>query len=186
MNIFYLDNDPRKCAEMHVDKHVVKMILEYAQLLSTAHRVLDGEEYVGQSQSGRKIKRWKLNDTLRDNALYKATHVNHPSATWVRQSNNNYTWLFRLFQELLVEYTHRYQRDHACNQLVSFLRFPPDKIPINCLTQPTLAMPDIYKVPDDSRESYRNYYLSVKKHMAKWKNRNVPDWWNVDAVQSTL
>ena len=42
MNIFYLHNDPKICAEMHNDKHCIKMILEYAQLLSTAHRVLDG------------------------------------------------------------------------------------------------------------------------------------------------
>jgi hypothetical protein len=182
MNIFYLDNNPRKCAEMHLDKHVVKMILEYAQLLSTAHRVLDGEEYIGQSQSGRKATRWKLNDTLKDDVLYKATHINHPSAVWVRQSNNNYTWLFCLFQELLVEYTHRYGKHHSCERLVYFLRLPPNNIPIGYWTQPTPAMPDIYKVHSNSRESYRNYYLGAKKDMAKWKNRNPPDWWNTNVA----
>ncbi len=54
MNIFYLDSDPRICAQMHNDKHCVKMILEYAQLLSTAHRVIDGVLTVGVSDSGRK------------------------------------------------------------------------------------------------------------------------------------
>ena len=67
MNIFYLHKDPKTCAEMHCDKHVVKMVLEYAQLLSTAHRVLDGDEWADKAQ------------------LYKATHKNHPSAIWARE-----------------------------------------------------------------------------------------------------
>ncbi len=80
MNIFALHLEPKTCAEMHVDKHVVKMILEYSQLLSTAHRVLDGQQYVDDS-SGRRIKRWKLNNSFAgDSLLYKATHINHPSA----------------------------------------------------------------------------------------------------------
>ena len=62
MNIFYLDNDVAKCAEMHCDKHVVKMISEYAQLMSTAHRMLDGEEYIDKTANGRKIKRWRMKD----------------------------------------------------------------------------------------------------------------------------
>ena len=112
MNIFYLHPEPRTCAEMHVDKHVVKMIIEYAQLLSTAHRILDGEEYIDAS-SGRRIKRWRLADDAMEQNLYKASHINHPSAVWVRQSNNNYTWLFCLFTELLQEYTYRYGKHHA-------------------------------------------------------------------------
>lgn len=177
MNIFYLHPDPKICAEMHVDKHVVKMILEYAQLLSTAHRMLDGEEYIDAS-SGRKIKRWRLPDPDLEQHLYKASHVNHPSAVWVRQSNNNYTWLMCLFQELLLEYTHRYGKHHSTERLVYWLRKPPANIPVGYLTQPTPAMPDEYKVPD-SIQSYRNYYIGAKKSMAKWKNRPVPEWWSV-------
>jgi len=78
MNIFYLDRDPRKCAEMHLDKHCVKMIIEYAQLMSTAHRVLDGTEYYDKTANGRKIKRWRLPDE-REARLMKASHMNHPS-----------------------------------------------------------------------------------------------------------
>jgi len=177
MNIFYLDSNVTKCAEYHNDKHVVKMILEYAQLLSTAHRVLDGKEYIDAS-SGRKIKRWRLEDTSLEAQLYKATHINHPSAVWVRQSNNNYNWLVCLFQSLLAEYTHRYGKIHSCDRLVYWLRKPPVNIPVGYKTQPTPAMPDEYKVPD-SVQSYRNYYLGAKKTMAKWKNRPVPDWWSV-------
>ena len=91
MNIFYLDEDPRQCAEWMVDKHIVKMILETAQLLSTAHRVLDGIESIDTS-SGRKKKVYKLNDD-RDLVLYSATHINHPSALWARQAEEQYHWL---------------------------------------------------------------------------------------------
>ena len=77
MNIFYLDHDVRKCAEMHNDKHVVKMILEYAQLLSTAHRFLDGVPTVGKSKTGRKKTTYILSNEL-DSVLYSATHINHP------------------------------------------------------------------------------------------------------------
>lgn len=179
MNIFYLDSNVTKCAEYHNDKHVVKMILEYAQLLSTAHRVLDGKEYIDAS-SGRKIKRWRLEDTSLEAHLYKATHINHPSAVWVRQSNNNYNWLVCLFQSLLSEYTHRYGKIHSCDRLVYWLRKPPVNIPVGYKTQPTPAMPDEYKVPD-SVQSYRNYYLGAKNNMAKWKNRPIPEWWSVSS-----
>ena len=74
MNIFELHENPNVCAEMHCDKHIVKMPIEYAQLLSTAHRVLDGTEYIGETKTGRKAKRWRLDDE-RENHLYKASHV---------------------------------------------------------------------------------------------------------------
>lgn len=177
MNIFYLDRDVSKCAEYHNDKHVVKMIIEYAQLLSTAHRVIDGEQYLDKTANGRSIKRWRMEDNTLETVLYKATHINHPSAVWVRQSNNNYNWLMCLFQSLLAEYTHRYGKIHATERLVYFLRKPPKNIPVSYLTQPTPAMPDEYKVHGDSLQSYRNYYVGAKNNMAKWKNREIPDWW---------
>jgi hypothetical protein len=177
MNIFYLDRDVKTCATYHNDKHVVKMILEYAQLLSTAHRMLDGKEYIDAS-SGRRIKRWRLEHDQMENMLYKASHINHPSAIWARQSNNNYNWLMCLFQELLQEYTYRYGKIHATDRLVYWLRQPPKNIPVGYLTQPTPAMPDEYKVTGDSLQSYRNYYIGAKKTMAKWKNRPIPEWWS--------
>ena len=176
MNIFYLHNDPKTCAEMHVDKHCVKMILEYAQLLSTAHRVLDGTLNVGKSASGRKKTTYILPDQ-RDIVLYSATHINHPSAIWVRQSEQNYRWLFTLFCELLDEYTHRYGKLHACEKLVTTLGRPPKNIDMDKpFTEPTPAMPDHYKVAGDSIQSYKNYYLGDKQRMFSWKNRQAPSW----------
>lgn len=176
MNIFYLDKDPKTCAQMHVDKHCVKMILEYAQLLSTAHRVLDGTESVITSASGRRKKSWTLPDH-RDNVLYSATHINHPSAVWVRQGEQNYRWLFTLFCELLEEYTYRYGRQHATSRLLTVLARPPKNIKMDeKFTEPTPAMPDDYKVSGDSVQSYKNYYLGDKQRMFSWKNRETPNW----------
>ena len=82
MNIFALSSDPIASAQMMVDRHVVKMILETAQLLSTAHRILDSEHlYFDKSKNGRNIKRWRLADE-REQHLYSATHVNNKSAVW--------------------------------------------------------------------------------------------------------
>lgn len=179
MNIFYLDHDVRKCAEMHNDKHVVKMILEYAQLLSTAHRVLDGIVESGLSKTGRKKTIYRLPDG-RDNILYGATHVNHPSAVWVRDSAFNYLWLHRLLQALCKEYTYRYGKVHKVERdgLMEALTKLPNNIDRSYVfTEPTPAMPDDVKIKGDSISSYRNYYIKNKTHLAKWKNRSVPQWY---------
>jgi len=176
MNIFYLSNNPIECAELHVDKHVVKMILEYAQLLSTAHRVLDGTPTVVRRETtGRKQTRYILDGVL-DGVLYSATHINHPSAVWVRQSDKNYDWLFSLFQACLDEYTHRYGKIHATARLEIALSNLPKNIPQAPFTEPTPAMPDHYKVAGDSIQSYKNYYVGDKQRMFSWKQRQVPTW----------
>lgn len=176
MNIFYLHNDPKTCAQQHVDKHVVKMILEYAQLLSTAHRVLDGVISTRLSKSGRKQKHYSLGDS-RDAALYSATHINHPSAKWARHAEQNYRWLFNLWCELLDEYTYRYGKQHASSRLLSFLSAPPKNIDMHeRFSPPWRAMPDEFKVDGDTLQSYRNYYNGAKSNMFSWKNRPTPEW----------
>jgi len=177
MNIFALDSDPTVSAQMMVDKHVVKMVLETAQLLSTAHRIVDGIEYTDKTKTGRNVKRWRLPDD-REKHLYAATHINHPSAVWARASNNNYNWLFCHFVALLHEYTYRYGKIHKCEDMVVALMHPPFAIPVSYLTPVTPAMPDEYKVPHDSVASYRNYYRVAKARMHKWTKRNPPEWIN--------
>ena len=181
MNIFYLDKDPKTCAEMHNDKHCVKMILEYAQLLSTAHRYLDGTQSVGTSKTGRKQTRYVLPDQ-RESILYSATHLNHPSAIWCRSNLENYLWLHSLLVTCCKEYTYRYGKVHKCESsgLVDALQKSPNNIAIGEFTEPTPAMPDDVKVKNDSISSYRNYYIKNKTHLAKWKNRNVPEWFNAN------
>lgn len=175
MNIFFLDKDPQLAAEYHHDKHVVKMILETAQLLSTAHRVIDGEQYIDQS-TGRKIKRWKMSDQSIDDVMYKATHMNHPSNVWARESKDNYMWLYRLFINLCNEYTHRYGKVHATyNKLAFILSQPPKNIKDIGITNMPQAMPDEYKNVD-SVIAYRAYYCGAKKDQSKYTKREVPNW----------
>ena len=184
MNIFYLDPNPRVCAEMHNDKHCIKMILEYAQLLSTAHRVLDGTITVGVSSSGRKRTTYVLN-SANDSILYSATHINHPSSIWVRKTHQNYMWLAELLEELCMEYTYRYGKIHKVERdgLMQLLKNEfPRNLPIGAFTGPTPAMPDEVKVPGNSLLSYHNYYISNKQHLASWKgkvnSRNIPEWFS--------
>jgi len=182
MNIFYLDKDPVKAAEYSCDKHVVKMILESAQMLSTAHRVLDGTEYYDKTANGRKIKRWKHPNESYENILYKAGWLRHPSVVWVLNSAYNYMWLFRHFMALNNQFKLRYrhQKDHvAVQKLEHILKQPPTNIPLNKIaTDATPAMPEECVVPGNSVESYRKYYIMKKHSFATWKHPAVtPEWY---------
>lgn len=180
MNIFYLNKDPKLCAEQHIDKHCVKMILEYAQLLSTAHRILDGTETIEPNPNGRMMRRWKFEDERKENLLYLASHVNHPSGNWCRENVENYTWLATLLKELCQEYTHRYGKVHSTQQrgLMDYLyNNLPQNISNGKFTEPPPCMPPKYKVMNDSIQSYFNYYVNDKQPFAKWTKRFVPDWY---------
>lgn len=158
MNIFYLSEYADEAAEMHCDKHVVKMILETAQLLSTAHRVLDGDDYADRA------------------GLYKITHTNHPSAVWVRQSEANYYWTLHLLWYLCAEYSKRYHKVHKTARLIDALAVVPDNIPDGDFTEPPQCMPDEYKHLD-TVVAYRTYYQNEKADFAVWKYTQAPTWW---------
>jgi len=177
MNIFHLDQDPIKAAQDMCDKHVVKMIVEYAQLMSTAHRVLDGEEYYDKTKNGRRIKRWRLKPAAQERLLYKASHVNHPSNIWTRQSNENYRWLYKHFRALCDEYTVRYGKVHLTEEKLSgMLWYSPKNIDqVTGLTKFAMAMPEYCK-REDPVDAYRIYYINEKKDFAKWTNRDMPYW----------
>ena len=161
MNIFYLDRNPRIAAQMMCDKHVVKMILESAQMLSTAHRVLDGDEHA-------------------DNVgMYKMTHKNHPSAIWARTKSANYEWLQEHMEALMAEYTHRYGKHHATERLVHSLWEFPKNISHGDgeFTDPPQCMPDYCK-SGDAVSAYQNYYIMEKSDFATWKRRDKPEWFH--------
>ena len=180
MNIFYLHNNPRIAAEQHVDKHVVKMIVEYAQLLSTAHRMVDGIQYAAKSKTGRNVKRYKLENENLDNTIYKAVHYHHPSAVWARETKPQYDWLYSLFVELGKEYSYRYgNKIHSTNALLNeVLKNAPKNIKQDGWRDPPPAMSHFPQciVPGDSIKSYHNYYKEAKSYFAKWTNRKAPDW----------
>jgi hypothetical protein len=178
MNIFYLDHSYVTSAVWAVDRHTVKMILESTQLLSTAHRVLDGKEETI-IKNGRRNKIWKLDDPITNRVLLKATHQNHPSAVWVRESRDNYYWLVKYLTHLHLEYTHRYGKIHSyCTnyELNNILHISPKNISDIGLTKIPCAMPEEYIISDDSVENYRNYYKFGKSHLHSWKNRQPPPW----------
>jgi hypothetical protein len=160
MNIFLLDTDTRKCAQYHCDKHVVKMILETAQLLCGVHH---------------------MTDQVTDQVPYKLSHKNHPCAIWSRESLSNYLYLCDLGLELCREYTCRYGKRHKSQDVIEWCIVNKPNIVDKGFTEPARAMPDEYKV-DSIVESYRNYYIGEKSKIAVWKNREIPEWFNVELV----
>jgi hypothetical protein len=154
MNIFVLDWDVKKCAMYHNDKHVVKMILETAQLLCGVHHITE---------------------IPTESVPYKLSHKNHPCSIWARESMDNYLWLCELGMELCAEYTFRYSKRHKSQQVIEWCIVNHPNIPEKGFTSPAKAMPDQYKV-DDVVQSYRNYYVGEKKSFSNWKNRSVPSW----------
>jgi len=186
MNRFYIEETPQRCAMSHCDSHVVKMILEEAQMLSTAHRVLDGEEGMRTTKGGRNMASWKICEgdyaAYRENNLYIAVHVNHPCSLWCRETLGNYGWALQLFCALSREFRHRYWGSHKSHrELYPILMHAPRNIDRSMeITPMPMAMGGFeYCInKDDPIESYRNFYISKQKRFSMtWKNRRKPEWW---------
>lgn len=137
------------------------MILESAQLLSTAHRELDGDEWADQQ------------------GLYKRTHKNHPSAVWARASSDNYRWLYLHFYALCDEYRYRYGKEHLTWQKLGLtLAEVPMNISGDSFTDPPQCMPDEYKCAS-TVQAYRNYYALDKasNDWFKYDRTRCRPWW---------
>jgi hypothetical protein len=152
MNIFVLDKNPYVAAQLHNDKHVVKMILETAQMLCSVHHMIniDDEKY-------------------RESIPYKLAHKNHPCSVWARECLENYNWLCDLGIALGKEYRHRYGMDkyHKSLDVIMWAYINKPNIPLKGDVTPfALAMPDECKT-DDPVESYKNYYRMYKQHWEK-------------------
>jgi hypothetical protein len=158
MNIFAVDESPKASAQDLCDAHVVKMILESAQILCTVHD-LHG-----------KWKDW----------MYKPTHRHHPSVRWAAESNCNYGWLWYHFEELGREYTRRYNKRHKTSHMFgSRLHYPPLGITQTDRQTPfALAMPDEYKFFETPVDCYRAYYAAEKTKMKRftYRGRPKPTW----------
>lgn len=159
MNIFVLDLDPFLCAQYHCDKHVCKMIIESAQILSTVHHL---------------TKSTLLGNP--DIQIYKPTHKNHPCTIWARNCLENYIWLTRLALGLCREYSFRYNKIHKTEFLIHNLFVNLPSLPLDPITPFAQAMPIIYRKENDPVTAYRNYYIGEKKHFAKYTKRGVPSW----------
>jgi hypothetical protein len=153
MNVFFLHRDPILAAQMQHDKHVVKMILETAQILSTVC-----------AAAGRGA------------GLYKPTHQSHPCVVWAGESLANFWWLYHHGLALCDEYTHRFDKVHASRDvlLMCAARTPHCDYDARLVT-PAQCMPDEFKMPGDPVTAYRKYYLGRKISQSRWTRRPVPD-----------
>lgn len=153
-----MDYDIKRCAQYHVDRHCVKMILETTQLLNNA-LIKHDRSYI---------------------PVYRETHKNHPCSIWASESVDNFIWLSNLGLALSKEYSYRYNKVHKCDEIIFGMRnsISINKIPKLGLTDFKKCMPDEYKT-EDIVSSYRNYYLGSKRHLAKWTKRDIPDWWKL-------
>ena len=145
MNIFYLDKCPDKAARLQYNKHVVKMILESAQMLCAAHHVIGNP----------------------DDAPYKLAHKNHPSTIWVRESIHHYDWLWNHMIALGDEYTKRYGKTHlSITKMNDYnMYWAPLNMPNTEFKQPPQCMPEEFK-RDCAIHAYWLYYVYDKKTIA--------------------
>jgi hypothetical protein len=149
MNIFVLDYDPATSAFMHCDKHVVKMILESAQMICTTHHLTSNGMYY---------------------IPYRPVHKNHPCTVWVRESLSNYEWLMSLTYWLNFEYRYRFNRKVNHKSYDAIISLPKPNIKDKGLTPFALAMPDECKM-NDAVDSYINYYNTHKSHLLMYTKR---------------
>ena len=176
MNIFILDENIDKCAEAHVDKHIVKMPLEAAQMLCTNHWI---NKYLGHIPRKLTSEEWAVIKEAKKNKTrdfpYLPTMYNHPCTVWVRESLDNYEWCYCYALALNDEYGFRYGKKHksVCEVILSL---PNMVIPRLGLTKFVQAMPDELK-GQDAVEAYRRFYHKDKATFASWKYRDRPTWW---------
>lgn len=216
MNVFYLDSDARKSAAYMCDKHIVKMCVESAQMLSTAHRLLDGKELTFEKlHNGKNVKKTlhvfdgenvdfvelELDGKMKHRWIvtnpkcFAVAHAKHPSTIWTMQNRANYMQHFEIFRAMMDEYIVRYQKIRTGLEKMSEEIFSsaPKNITEGPATPPPQAMPEKYKC-EDTVEAYRRYYAGDKWKFCKWKHGNLPEWmsikmaevWNDDQLYDRL
>lgn len=160
MNIFVLDTDPILAAQYHADQHLNKMILEGAQMMSTACQLLWGRDFV---------------------ELYDITHPRHPCTKWLMSALANREWFMMMMHQLERERTFRFDSkvEHRSMEVARHAHYLMLKWDKKVEMTPfVLAMPDKYKC-DDPVKSYRDYYMGEKmklKGESTWTRRGCPHW----------
>lgn len=170
MNVFVLDLDPKKCAEYHNDKHVIKMILEHVQMMCCVHHLqIEAKMKLAETEQELLIL-----EALKARIPYMPTHRNHPCTVWLRESIQNWIWLMDLTIHLNIEYKKRYNRDvdHASIDVMTDLDVP--ELPNNWLTPFAQAMPEEYR-NEDAVKAYRDYYMGEKRDISTWRTQ-TPKW----------
>jgi len=187
MNTFILSLDPKEAARFHCNKHVVKMILESAQMLCAAHwlHLLKSEgKTLKDFKRIRDAQQWAYENTPKElHPPWKMSHLRHPCTIWTAENVSNYSWQLSLCQSLLEEYSKRYGKTHKTTAEAKWLaKNYPLNISDSYLTGFPVCMKDEYKVFKsqgivDVVASYKNYYIKDKVRFAKWEPRaTTPEW----------
>jgi hypothetical protein len=167
MNIFALDVSPERAARMHCDRHVVKMVLESAQLLSTVLSTRDAPAAARLALQG---------------LCYRPTHLHHPCTLWAGHSRGNQAWLERLALALCREYTYRYEKVHASEKVIrALVAAAPSEAAGAGLWPGRRRTPFVQAMPvpcrgDDPVAAYRRYYNTEKASICRWTRRQPPEW----------
>lgn len=179
MNIFVLDLDPTLCAEYHCDKHLNKLLTEHNQILGSIAYTARGigrkkditPEFLEKTFVG-----FPRKDEEGKTKPYGIAYANHPCTRWAGESMQNYLWLCNLTLRMCDEYTKRYGRKHAGEDICRwYYSNMPATLPMLQMTSFAQAMPDECKNPDPV-VAYRDYYIKHKKPIAKWAHSKTPDW----------
>jgi hypothetical protein len=180
-NVLYLDDDPVSAAQQHCDRHVTKMILEAAQILSTVWHTLHPEITVldwntPTDNTPPRSSAW-LRAELCGQRIYQPQHHNHPCIQWVSLHGGSYVWLYRLGQALLDEYEYRWERLHACAPILRTLELVPPSLhdSMDTWTEAPTVMPSEF-IRADAVSSYRQYYRKAKSHALNYTRRQPPEW----------
>lgn len=179
MNIFATDPDPRKAADALDDKRIVKMIVESAQMLSTAIHEMSPKVWQFLLSESQDIATYQGYKTI-----YFPTHVNHPCNVWVRETVDNFSWLYSHASRMLAIYTDRYERRHASATCINIAGEHWDILPTGGLTPFANAarrkdMDIDFTHIEDTHEAYR-LYLKARwardKRIPTWEGRGLPTW----------
>ena len=179
MNIFILDTNPELCARYHCDSHLVKMCVEHCQILGSIAYTARGitrkrditPEFIGKHFQGFPRKHGDGSPNP-----YGIGYKNHPCTQWAAASMQNYLWLCNLTLYMCDEYTRRYGRQHACEDICRwYYSNIPASLPMLKMTHFAQAMPDDCKDPN-AVTAYRNYYKKHKVRFAKWAHSQTPEW----------
>lgn len=190
MNIFALDEDPVIAAEMHCDRHVLKMIIEHTQMLTYAYYhtigifnrklLIENQEIIHILFDG-----FPRVDQFGNPKPYGISHYNHPCTKWARECKSNWKWLLDCTISLCNEYEKRWGKVHSVKKLLDWMQI---RIPFlkdsNKITPFAQVVPECF-ISDDPILSYRKYYAIKNSIMqVKWNYSDSPYWWDDEFIKS--
>lgn len=162
MNLFILDENIALSAQYHVDKHIVKMPTETAQMISFLYH---------------DIELW--NEDIPSFIMkFSKAHNKHPCTIWIKSSLQNFQYACTLGLELYNEYQYRYNKPDKHSRAKAIFEFGlnnPPNLPNIGITPFAQAMDDEYKISTCPITNYRQYYYIGKNKLHTWKNRPVPN-----------